>query len=162
MAALQPLEVSSSRLPSGDTRIFPSSTFFRAEQHRELPTPAEVRTQAASRHIPNVNTWRPPPIELPTLNLMVKYGGAVTIAEGQCLWMIRTHLGDTVPVPEVYGWCRDGVETFIYMELVTGSTLEQRWDKLSVFEKSSICSQLSPIVAALGKLKQSSSGLCCW
>ena len=60
-----------------------------------------------------------------------------------------------MPVPEIYGWCRDGEETFKYMELVRRSTLEQRWDELSTPERSSICDQLHPMIAALRTLTQS-------
>src|SRR5271163_747194 len=113
---MQAVIVSPSELPNAHTEIFPSSTFFRqGTKPRQLPTPAEVRAQAALKNHPYINTWRPPPAVFPDLNLLVKYGGAVSITEGECLWLIRTCLGDKVPVPEVYGWCRDGEETFIYM-----------------------------------------------
>jgi hypothetical protein len=158
---MQAVIVSSSKLPNACTEIFPSSTFFRQGiKPQQLPTPAEVRAQAALKNHVDINTWRPPPVIFPDLNLLVKYGGAVSIAEGQCLWMIRTYLGHKVPVPEVYGWCRDGEETFIYMELIRGSTLEQRWDELSTTERSSLCDQLRPMVAALQALKQSSHESC--
>jgi hypothetical protein len=124
---MQTVGVSSSKLPNAHTEIFPSSTFFGQEtKPRQLPTPAEVRARAALENHVDINTWRPPPVVFPDLNLLVKYGGAVSVAEGQCLWMIRTYLGHEVLVPEVYGWCLDGEETFIYMELIRGSTLEQR------------------------------------
>jgi Phosphotransferase enzyme family len=74
--------------------------------------------------------------------------------------MIRTYLGHEVPVPEVYGWCLDGEETFIYMELIRGSTLEQRWDELSATERSSLCGQLRSMVAALQAMKQSPRESC--
>ena len=153
---MQAVIISPSKLPNSHTEVFPLSTFFRQDtKPPQLPTPAEVRAQAARQNHVDISKWRPPPAEFPDLNLLVKYGGAVSIAEGQCLWMIRYYLGHKVPVPEVYGWCRDGEETFVYMELIRGSTLEQRWDELSSKERSSLCDQLSPMVAALQALKQS-------
>ena len=77
-----------------------------------------------------------------------------TIAEGQCLWAIRQVLGDAVPVPEVYGWCRDGKSVFIYMHLVEGLTLEDRWESLSTEDRDEICRQLSHVVMAMRRLEQ--------
>ena len=158
---MQPVIVSSLDLPKADTEVFLSSSFFSQKPKPErLPTPAEVKAQAALNDGAKINIWRPPPEKFPSLNLIVKYGGAVSIAEGQCLWMIRTYLGHVIPVPEVYGWCRDGEETFLYMELIRGSTLEQRWKELSTTERSSICDQLHPMIAALRTIKQSPQESC--
>jgi hypothetical protein len=74
--------------------------------------------------------------------------------------MIRTYLGDGAPVPEVYGWCLDSEETFICIELIRASTLDQRWDELSATERSSLCDQLHSMVAALHALKQSPRESC--
>jgi hypothetical protein len=158
---MQAVTISSSKLPNVHIEIFPSSTFFRqGTKPQPLPTPAEVRARAALETPVDINTWRPPPVVFPDLNLLVKYGGAVSIAEGQCLWMIRTYLGHEVPIPEVYGWCLDGEEAFIYMELIRGSTLEQRWGELSPTERSSLCDQLRSMVAAPQALKQSPHESC--
>jgi len=40
-----------------------------------------------------------------------------------------------MPVPEVYGWCRDQGETFSHMQLVDGITLEDAWPDMVVEEK---------------------------
>ena len=69
------------------------------------------------------------------MQLIVKFGFEVSIAEGQCLWALRRLLRDHVPVPEVYGWRQDGEQVFIYMELVAGVTLEERWESLSSEER---------------------------
>lgn len=50
------------------------------------------------------------------------------------MWTIR-HLLPNVPVPEVYGWCRDQGETFSHMQLVDGITLEDAWPDMVVEEK---------------------------
>jgi hypothetical protein len=45
------------------------------------------------------------PVQFESLNLLVKYGKEITIAEGQCLWALCHFLPSQVPVPEVYvGW----------------------------------------------------------
>jgi aminoglycoside phosphotransferase (APT) family kinase protein len=40
-----------------------------------------------------------------------------------------------MPVPEVYGSCRDQDETFICMQLVDGIALEDAWPGMVVDEK---------------------------
>lgn len=152
---MQAIVVSPSSLPNAHAEIFPSSTFFTQNAIAgQLPTPAEVRAQGISQNHSRLGDWNPPPAVFSELNLLVKYGGAASIAEGQCLWMIRSYLGDAVPVPEVYGWCREGDESFIYMELIRGCTLDQRWDRLSTIEKESLCEQLRPMLGALHTLRQ--------
>jgi Phosphotransferase enzyme family len=141
-------------LPSNESVIFNDSSFFK--HHAALPSPAEVRQVANSNslfssHEPNGAVLVP----FPTLGLMVKYSRYTTIAEGQCLWAIRRILQTAVPVPEVFGWCRDGESTFIYMELIEGITLEKRWDTLSASERVEICEQLSHMVSAMRRLEQS-------
>jgi hypothetical protein len=82
------------------------------------------------------------------LNLLVKFGPHVTVAEAQCLWFIRRTFGDIVPVPEIYGWRTDGLEVFLYMQLIRGVTLKQRWDYLSVAERTSVCGQLCGMISS--------------
>jgi aminoglycoside phosphotransferase (APT) family kinase protein len=62
-----------------------------------------------------------------------------------------------VPVPEVYGWCREQGETFIYMQLVEGITLEQAWPNFDIEDKYEICQQLQRILENLRLLKQDPS-----
>ena len=90
------------------------------------------------------------------MKLLVKYGSSLSIAEGQCLRAIRTTLGQPVPVPEVYGWCRDGNEVFIYMELVEGQTLEDVGDTLTRTDYAFIHRQLRHIVTSLRSLRPAS------
>ena len=139
-----------SQLPQAKPELdFLDSSFFQSKQPgQRLPTPAEVRELAT------VKKFRPPPVTIEHLNLLVKFGPHVTIAEAQCLWLIRKILGDKVPVPEVYGWRVDGHEVFIYMQLVRGVTLKERWEHLSVAEKTSVCGQLRRIITSLRQVKQ--------
>ena len=67
---------------------------------------------------------------------------------------LRRFLPSQVPVPEVYGWCEDNGEVFVYMELVKGVTLEKRWDSLSKQEREIVCDQLRAMLLALRNLQQ--------
>jgi hypothetical protein len=146
-------QVTLSDIPAAESEIFLNSTFF--EHHSKLPTPADVRAQAALQNSEDFfDAWHPPPARFPDLNLIVKYGGSITIAEGQCMWMIRKYVGNIIPVPEVYGWCCDDGQTFLYMELISGTTLEQRWDGLFAEEKISVCAQLRSMIEALRTLRR--------
>lgn len=148
------ITIASTELPEGDNVSFSSSTFFKQIPRRRFPTPAEVKERALLVNHTNPEEWRPPPVYFPALNLLVKYGGAASVAEGQALWMIRKYLGHIVTVPEIYGWRKDGTETFLYMQLIPGVTLEKRWKSLSSDERLNICDQLRPMVVALQRLNQ--------
>ena len=141
-----------SLLPSGKEATFYDYAFS-ATGTRTLPSPEAVRKAAGPRAL----GYSPQPVKFLDLNLVVKYGSRITIAEGQCLWAIGKFC-PTVPVPKVYGWCQDDaegyMETFIYMELVEGVTLEDAWPDLEVEEKYEVCSQLSMILQDLRELKQ--------
>ncbi|KAL2070322.1 hypothetical protein VTL71DRAFT_13348 [Oculimacula yallundae] len=139
------------KLPSADNITFLETSFF--TKHRELlPTPAEVREAAG----PISKIFRPPPVSFPSMNLIVKYGRSITKAEGQCLWAVH-RLCPNVPVPEVYGWCQDGGETFIYTQLIGGATLEHEWPGMDVEEKYEICTQLHGMLNELRQLRQDPS-----
>jgi len=140
-------EISVGMLPSGASVVFKESTFFlRNGPESSLPLPAEVRARQRRRG----------PVRFESLNLLVKYGKDITIAEGQCLWALRRLLSTQVPVPEVYGWCEDNGEVFIYMELMKGITLEQRWESLAKKEREIVCDQLRDMLLELRTLQQDS------
>lgn len=44
--------------------------------------------------------------------------------------MVYERLRGRVPVPEVYGWEEDENQGFIYMELIPGDTLMERWGSM--------------------------------
>ncbi|EXJ77067.1 hypothetical protein A1O3_10225 [Capronia epimyces CBS 606.96] len=67
---------------------------------------------------------------------------------------VRKRLGDQVPVPEVFGWRIRHDRVFIYMELISGTTLQKCWNDLNLSEKDSLCEQLSQILSSLRQLKQ--------
>jgi aminoglycoside phosphotransferase (APT) family kinase protein len=90
------------------------------------------------------------------MKLVVKYGPSLSIAEGQCLWAIQKSIGQEVPVPEVYDWCRHRNDVFIYMQLVEGQTLEDAWDTLAENDRTQIHQQLRHILTSLRSLRQAS------
>jgi hypothetical protein len=144
--------------PFDENVVFRESSFFKkSNAPLSLPTPTEVREVASYSENPRARLiTRPPPVTFPNVGLLVKYGTEVTLAEGQCLLFIRNNLSEVVPVPEVYGWCKDGDQAFIYMELVNGMTLETSWDTMIEGEKTAVCQQLHDMVDALRGLKQDS------
>ncbi|KAF8249101.1 kinase-like protein [Wilcoxina mikolae CBS 423.85] len=144
------IRLSVSMLPSSRNIVFSDSSFFTRQTNvvQQLPTPAEVRARS-----PPVKRYSEP-TRFPELQLLVKWGAEITHAEGQCMWAIRKLLPTSVPVPEVYGWCYDNDEVFIYMELKPGVTLKERWDELKTPDKEAVCEQLREIFAALRRLVQ--------
>ena len=150
-----PVRLSVSTLPSDEHKIFRDSSFsIREGGPHTLPSPAQVRAAADAQENNKVPFRQSIAVHFPSLSLTVKYGNTITIAEGQCLWAIRHLLHNTVPVPEVYGWCRDGNDVFIYMELIHGDTLTKRWDGLNAEDKLEVCQQLRGILEDLRRLEQ--------
>jgi len=58
-----------------------------------------------------------------------------------------------LPVPEIFGRQTGGC-VYLYMELVDGVTVEDAWDSYSDEDRTSVCLQLCPIIAALRTLQQ--------
>jgi hypothetical protein len=152
-------EIRREPFPFDENVVFRESSFFKKPNAPlSLPTPTEVKEVASHSENPRAKlVTRPPPVTFPNLGLLVKYGTEVALAEGQCLLFIRNTLSEVVPVPEVYGWCKDDDQVFIYMELVDGMTLEKSWDTMIEGEKTSVCQQLHDMVHALRGVKQDSS-----
>ncbi|XHG04941.1 hypothetical protein AWENTII_008195 [Aspergillus wentii] len=147
--------VSISQLPDATKREmdFLESSFFQNPNHR-LPTPAQVK--ALSTDIST--TPKPEPIIFENPNIFVKFGLYVTIAEAQCLWMIRQVFRGKIPVPELFGWrIDDEGHVFIYMELIQGKRLADRWDGLDSVDKGVLRDQLCDIVGCLRQLEQDPS-----
>ena len=143
------------RLPDGSKREmdFADSSFFRMS-NRSLPTLTQVKALSNDLY----THPQPTPVVFEDLNLLVKLGCNVTVSEAQCLWMIKRVFQDQVPVPEVFGWRVDEKGyVFIYMELVRGQTLNDRWDGLDHLDKVVLSDQLSDIVKTLRLLEPDSS-----
>ncbi|KAK2591449.1 hypothetical protein QQS21_010858 [Conoideocrella luteorostrata] len=122
---------------------------FREKRASALPPPDKIRAlNRESGHIRADSFDCPPPVRIPELGLLVKYGSHVTVHEAKTQMIIREKLLGRVPIPEVFGWIVDGRQVFIYMQLIQGETLEERWHNLDGAERRSICSQLGTMVAA--------------
>jgi hypothetical protein len=154
--------ISVGMLPSGQTVIFKDSSFFtRNAPNTTLPSPAEIFAKCAVQQPSFKMGHRSPrPVRFETLGLIVKFGRwpRVTIAEGQCLWALRQVLPQ-VPVPEIYGWTEDSGYVFLFMELVPGVTLEERWESLRRAERISVCEQLRVLLSELRKVQRSPDDL---
>lgn len=139
----------------GYIQTFPESSFFKERRASTLPSPADIRAiNERSGDIDATNFNRPPPVRFPSLGMFVKYGADASIVEAQTQIMLREKLEGRLPVPEVFGWTEDGAQTFIYMALVEGQTLMDRWSDLSGREKQAICEELRDLVKMFRSLKQ--------
>lgn len=137
------------------TKIIIESSFFRENQASTLPTPGEVRAiNNASGGFFCTNFRRPRPVRFPSLGLIVKYGSDITVTEAETQIMLHTQLKGKVPIPEVFGWTEDGGQIFIYMALIDGETLEQRWAALNEEERVAVCRQLNGMVKAWRALEK--------
>ncbi|EJT99899.1 hypothetical protein DACRYDRAFT_95747 [Dacryopinax primogenitus] len=137
--------------PSGDHVILHDSSFFRRHPTAQLPTPAQVlaRCKALGDH---PIAPRPRPVRFPALGLLVKFGTAASIVEGQCLYALQ---GRTVlRVPEVYGWTVENGRAFVYVELIRGVTLQDRWEWLSEKSKTVVCMQIKDMVDDLRQIEE--------
>jgi hypothetical protein len=135
--------------PSHNTRTIFDSSFFREHRASALPTPAEVRSiNEESADITGRRFNRPPPVKFPSLGLFVKYGADTTITAAETQHMVYKQLKGKVPVPEVFRWTKDGGQVFIYMSLIEGETLEQRWSSLNDKEREAICKELNDMAKA--------------
>jgi hypothetical protein len=141
-------------LPYDDEVNFHDSSFFQKHDLASLPSPNMVREIASRSQDPRtIRRTRPPPVYFPSLGLCVKYGTEITIAEGQCLLFVRSKLSQSVPVPEVYRWCKDDGQVFIYMELMDGVTLEKSWEGMIEEDGLAVCDQLRCMIDAWRGLK---------
>ena len=100
---------------------------------------------------------RPSPAFFESIGVFVKWGSHIRIAEGHSLYAIRQHLENAVPVPEIYGWRTDGNEVFLYMEAISGKSLEQSWPEIEENDRSRICRDLRIMVDTVRQLKQDPS-----
>ncbi|KAH7011273.1 kinase-like domain-containing protein [Ilyonectria destructans] len=153
--------VSLNSLPSGSLVTFEQSSFFsRNGPDTALPSPSEVLAKSATEDPYFKEHINHPPVLFEPLGLVVKFGKdpKVTIAEGQCLWSLHQLLPQVL-VPEIYGWRQDGDNTFLYMELVQGVTLENQWDSLNRTERGGVCENLRDILTELRQLRQDPSDL---
>jgi serine/threonine protein kinase len=156
------ISLSTAAIPTDPNFDNQSSSFF--QQYKQLPSPDEVRSQARAQYLAGTH-WgdkrrdvstgfnaRPSPAVFESMGLFVKWGSDIRIAEGQSLYAIRSHLKNAVP--EIYGWRTDRDETFLYMEAIHGTTLEQTWKQIEHKDRIHICYELRRIFDTLRQLKQ--------
>jgi HAMP domain-containing protein len=144
--------------PSASSRPvtpFPGTGFARAYPKTLLPSPAKIRALNIATGNPNAhNPNRPPPVRVPELGLLVKYGGFVTREELDAQRYAYRELQGRVPVPEVVGWAEDAGQGFLYMELINAPTLASRWCGLPETERRALSQELRGMVQAWRALKQ--------
>lgn len=156
--------VTPSDVPVGANVDIPTSSFF--QRHSQLPSPEEVRLRARAQYYAGTHWgWkargvsegynaRPSPAVFEEMSLFVKWGANIRITEGQTLYAIRSSCANHVPVPEIYGWRTDGGETFLYMEAISGRTLEEAWPGMTDYERVEMCEDLRNILYNLRLLQQ--------
>ena len=138
-------------------KVFSESSFFREKRAPALPTPAEIRAiNKLSGKVSATSFNRPPPVMIPSLGLTVKYGADVTVVEALTQMELRKQLQGQVPIPEVFGWTEDGRQGFIYMSLIQGQTLLERWGGMNDNERQAVCEELRHMVKAWRALTQDS------
>ncbi|BCR97851.1 uncharacterized protein AKAW2_31170A [Aspergillus luchuensis] len=136
-------------------KIFPESSFFQEGRAPALPSLAEVRDlNLKTGNVAATNLNYPPSVIIPSLRVVIKYGLSVSIVEAQTQIMVREESQGRIPVPEIFGWIEDNGQTFIYMSLIEGDTLADRWGGLSDDEKQAICEELHQYVKLLRTLEQ--------
>ncbi|KAF1824757.1 uncharacterized protein K489DRAFT_316862 [Dissoconium aciculare CBS 342.82] len=133
-------------LPTGD------SVWFHGLES-DYPSIEEIRQNAEDIFGAAAQAYRPKPVRFPGRKLIVKWGTFVGIAEGQCIWFLQNHLAHLVPVPKIYGWKRDGEQTFLFLELVDGSPLDERWPRLKPGERRAACRELRHATQALKRVR---------
>ncbi|KAF1842869.1 uncharacterized protein K460DRAFT_314583 [Cucurbitaria berberidis CBS 394.84] len=149
-------EVSFADLPdASQTQMdFQDSTWFKTHGlTRSLPSPEDVRARCPAPTLDNPK----PIVRYEELDLLVKFGDRVRVSEAVCLRAIKQLFGNQVPVPEIYGWRVEGQHVFIYMQLIHGPTLLERWATMSYEDRQSVCSHLHVILHYLRLTKQDSS-----
>ena len=132
-------------------RDFVKSSFFKPPG-RKLPTPA---------HVKSLDITKQGIVMFPGMQLVVKFGPRVTVEEAVTMWAIRKLFDHQIPVPELFGWRSFQNEIFIYMELIQGVTMKQRWSDpgVSDSDRLSLCKQLRQMVSSLRQLQHVSSDM---
>lgn len=125
---------------SNEKMDFVQSSFFKIKG-RQLPNPPSVDSQTRGIVI------------MPEMQLVIKYGPRVTIDEAVTMLMVKKVLGDLVPVPELFGWRVHQGAVFIYMELISGVTLQECWSSMELPDKHSICGQLCQMISSLRQVQ---------
>lgn len=125
---------------------FLDSSFFQSNEspRPQLPTPTSI--------IEEYGDGGARVVRIESMNIAVKIDhiSHLRLEEAQTMRAMR-HIfpNGEVPVPEVFGWRRHHDQNFIYMSLVHGETLRERFSSLTEDEKELIRSELRRIIASL-------------
>lgn len=96
--------------------------------------------------------------------MVVKYGSHVTITEAQSMMFVAEHT-KSIPVPKVFAYCTHGplnrdiddygslFDTYIFMSLVEGQTLDLAWDSYNELTKTDIANQLKTYMDELREIR---------
>lgn len=126
----------------------PNSSFFKRQGAPKLPSPAEVRAlNNATGHWRATQLDSPTPLKIPSLGLLIKYGASITRAEVETqIFLYKQLRNHHIPIPEVFGHAEDNDQRFIYMALMPGDTLQERFAKLTAMELRALCAELRGMV----------------
>ncbi|EUC40612.1 hypothetical protein COCMIDRAFT_41082 [Bipolaris oryzae ATCC 44560] len=133
---------------------FPDTAWFKTHgQTQQFPTHEHLLSLVPNDSHSNI-------VKFEDLSLAVKFGRHVTTTEAINIWVVRRMFQEAVPVPELYGWRvleqeGKGRYVFIYMQLIQGPTLLERWPELSCADKQAICTDLRAMVSSLRSLQDS-------
>lgn len=110
-----------------------------------LPTTDEIRTCT------NL-LWETMASKIVAVNddIVVKYGNAVNVWEGQALVYLERHVPE-VPAPRLYSMYHDSGQRFLIMQRVLGAPLNSIWPSLADSEKDDIIAKLQLIFDAMRK-----------
>ncbi|MCJ1421348.1 hypothetical protein MMC32_007711 [Xylographa parallela] len=92
------------------------------------------------------------------LNLCIKFGDSVSLAEANTLRFIAKHT--SIPVPKVHHAFTHRGNTYILMERIRGETIAKRWRSLPDTSKASIFSQLKRMIEELRSIPSETTGVC--
>lgn len=98
-------------------------------------------------------------------DMVVKYGPHVTITEAQSMMFVAEH-AKSILVPKVFAYCtygpldrdiaddgREPFDTYIYMSLIEGQTLQSVWDSCDSLTKSNIANHLKTYMDELREIR---------
>jgi hypothetical protein len=126
-----------------------------------FPSPKDVRYahQKSMQGQKALDPQAPHIVRYPSLGLCVKYSQRVRLNGARALCLLNRHLGKSFAAPEIYGWQKDGADTFIYMELLKGEPMDGVWHLLPETDRQAVCRELHAAISKLGALRQAKGHL---
>lgn len=146
MAEHAGIVVSMETIPHQESMVLTSSSFFQNNpKGTQFPSPEEVRSahQKSMHGHQALDPQAPHIFQYSSLRLCVKYSQRVRLNEARALCLLHQHLGRSFPAPEIYGWQKDGADTFLYMELIEGEPLDEVWHTLPEADRQVVCREIN-------------------